>query len=219
VDDAERLIHEYTAVQVVPLAPEFRLWLAKELLPLWQATESRAGRAQAPPFWAFVWPGSQVLARYLIDTPSIVRGKRVLDFGAGGGLAAIAAVQVGATDVVACDADPLALVAQGMNAALNGVTFERRCGDCAESDFNVDVVLAGDVCYEREAAARTLAWLRRAAEAGADVLLADPGRHYAPTDGVELLGMYDVPTLKELESADTKRTRLWRMQRRSTSVR
>jgi predicted nicotinamide N-methyase len=137
----------------------------------------------------------------------------VLDFGSGGGLAAIAAAHLSATSVLAVDIDPLAGVAQRMNADLNAVQLESWCADACELqlDADVEVVLAGDVCYEREAADRALSWLRALSERGAHVLVADPGRHYAPTAGLELRATYDVPTLLELESMARKRTRLWRL--------
>jgi predicted nicotinamide N-methyase len=138
----------------------------------------------------------------------------VLDFGSGGGLAAIAAAHLGASHVLACDLDPVALVAQRLNAELNSVTLESTAKDlveCQPSTLEVEVVLAGDVCYERVAAARITPWLRKLAAAGALVLLADPGRTYAPTDRLELLATYDVPTLAEIESVECKRTRLWRV--------
>ena len=205
----DALVGEYTRVQAVPLVPEFRLHLASELVPLWQATEWRAAAPQPPPFWAFAWPGSQALARYLLDTPGLVDGARVLDFGSGSGLAGIAAARVGASHVVACDLDPLAAEVQALNAQLNGVTLETFTGDALQLQLDMDVILAGDVCYEREPAEHIIDWLRDRARRGTRVLLADPGRHYAPSDGLELLATYEVPTLHELESAATKRTRLW----------
>ena len=219
MDSDEALIRAHTRAQALPFVPEFRLHLADSLVPLWQATEWRAAAPQPPPFWAFAWPGSQALARHLLATPGVVAGKRVLDFGSGSGLAAIAAAHVGAAGVVAVDLDPLAAVVQRLNAELNGValTIESRVGDATQAEVDLelgadaDVILAGDVCYEREPAERSLAWLRRRAAAGATVLVADPGRSYAPTDHLELLATYDVPTLDELESVAYKRTRLWRL--------
>lgn len=206
-------VREHTRVQSLELVPEFRLYLADALVPLWEATEWRAAAPQPPPFWAYAWPGSQALARYLVDTPGLVQHKHVLDFGAGGGLASIAAARCGAADVLAVDTDPLAGVAQRMNAELNGVRLESRCADACDLHLEVavDVVLAGDVCYEREPAERALAWLRTLPLRGALVLLADPGRHYTPRDGLELLATYDAPTLLDLESVDHKRTRLWKL--------
>jgi predicted nicotinamide N-methyase len=208
--DAEALVRQYTRIQRLALVPELRLYLADALVPLWQATEWRAAAPQPPPFWAFAWPGSQALARYLFDAPERVRDRRVLDFGSGSGLAAIAAVKTGAREVIACDVDPLAAVAQRLNAFLNGVSLTILTGDGVDLDLDVEVILAGDVCYEREPAERTLAWLRDKARA-TDVWIADPGRHYAPSDGLDLLASYEVPVLRELESVDTKRTRLWRL--------
>ena len=151
------------------------------------------------------------MARYLVDAPRAVRKKRVLDFGSGSGLAAIAAASLGAASVVACDIDLAAAVVQQLNAELNAVTFQSNCEDIVGSPLDVDVVLAGDVCYDRDSADKFIAWLRDLTSAGVTVLLADPGRHFAPTDGLELLETYDVPTLHELESVSKKRTRLWRL--------
>ena len=146
----------------------------------------------------------------MLDAPSLVANRRVLDFGSGSGLAAIAAAKCGAREVVACDHDAAASVAQQLNAALNGVTFTSLTCDGVELDLEFDVILAGDVCYEREPAERTLEWLRQHARR-CDVFIADPGRHYAPTDGLELVARYDVPVLRELESAEFKPTRVWRL--------
>jgi predicted nicotinamide N-methyase len=213
----EALVREFTRVQPAPFVPEFRLHLAAELVPLWQATEWRAAAPQPPPFWAFAWPGSQALARYLLGEPALIQGRRVLDFGSGGGLAAIAAASLGAARVRACDLDPLASVAQRLNAQLNDVTFERTFENLLERDpvdlaVDVDVVLAGDVCYDRASSECIIGWLRRLAACGPLVLLADPGRSYAPTESLELLASYDVPTLHELESVQHKLTQLWRLQ-------
>jgi len=158
--DAEPLIGEYARVQPAPFVSEIRLYLAETLVPLWQATEWRAAAPRPPPFWAFAWPGSMALARYVLDHPETVRARRVLDFGSGSGLAAIAAARAGAAEVVASDLDPLAARAQSLNAALNGVTLTLHTGDTLAHDFQVDVILAGDVCYEREPAEQILDWLR-----------------------------------------------------------
>ena len=211
MDGADALIREFTQVRAAPFVPEFRLYLAEQLVPLWEATEWRAAAPQPPPYWAFAWPGSQALARFLLSQPVLVHGKRVLDFGSGGGLAAIAAAHLGAAHVLACDLDPVALVAQRLNAELNAVSFESTAEDLVARKLQVDVVLAGDVCYERAASERVTPWLRELAAAGMLVLLADPGRSYAPSDGLELLATYDVPTLAEIESVEHKRTRLWRL--------
>ena len=102
----------------------------------------------------------------------------------------------------------MAAIVEARNAELNGVSFFILTSDGVNLDLTVDVILAGDVCYEREAAERTLSWLRQQT---CSVLIADPGRHYAPTDGLDLVQVYNVPVLRELESVDVKRTRLWRL--------
>jgi predicted nicotinamide N-methyase len=206
-----RQVREHTCVAPAPLVPEIRLYQADTLVPLWEATEWHAASPQPPPFWAFAWPGSIVLARYLLDTPWLARDRRILDFGSGSGLAAIAARLAGAAEVVAYDLDPLATVAQRLNAALNAVEIVSMTGDATTQTCEAEVILAGDVCYEREPAEATVIWLRQRAAEGRLVLLADPGRHYAPSDGLELLQTYEVPVLRELESTDVKRTRLWRV--------
>lgn len=211
---AEELMHTHTRVQPASFVPEFRLHQAELIVPLWQATERRAGWPQPPPYWAFVWPGSQALAHFLLRSPSLVEGKRVLDFGAGGGLAAIAAVHCGAAHVLASDIDPLAAVVQAMNARLNGVSFESVTTNLIGTDpatLDVEVCLVGDVCFERETAERLTPWLRQLVHAGVLVVLAEPGRQFGPSDGFELLATYDVPTLDELESVTSKRTRLLRL--------
>jgi predicted nicotinamide N-methyase len=212
--DGDALVRQHCRPATVDFVPEIQLQLASQLLPLWQATEQAAGTPLPPPFWAFAWPGSLALARYLIDTPELIRGRRVLDFGSGSGLAAIAAVRAGAARVGACDIDPLACLVQQLNAALNRVSFLSATVDVTDTTaafLETDVVLAGDVCYEREPAERTLTWFSSLVASGVDVLLADPGRHYAPQDHLRLLATYNVPTLYELESTTSKRTRLWRL--------
>lgn len=186
--------------------------VAEALMPTWDATEKHAGHAVSPPFWAFLWPGSHALARLLLDQPELVANKRVFDFGAGCGLAAIAAARAGASHVIACDIDPLAAASQQTNAALNGVTIDSVTSNPTRKLLaDIDVVLAGDVCYERTLGREVTGWLRRLADAGVLVLLADPGRSYAPSDGLELLVSYVVPTTRELESSDAMHTSLWRV--------
>jgi predicted nicotinamide N-methyase len=210
---AEELIREFTRARPVPFVPEVQLALADELVPLWQATEWRAAAPQPPPFWAFAWPGSMAIARYVFDHPNIVAGRRVLDYGAGSGLAAIAAAQCGAVESIACDVDPIASAVAAHNAGLNGVTLTIITGDAATLEIGANPILAGDVCYEREPAEATLTWLRSQAAGGAEVLLADPGRHYAPQRGLELLATYEVPVLRDLESREFVSTRLSRLSR------
>jgi predicted nicotinamide N-methyase len=193
-------VRAHTAIARAPLVPEIALHLATEITPIWQATEAwLAERNIEPPFWAFAWPGGQATARLLLDEPARVAGKRVLDFAAGCGIAAIAAAQAGAARVEAAEIDPLALAAVRLNAALNGVAVDTPAGDVVGAPCRWDVILAGDVCYEAPMTAHILPWLRAMAAAGAEVLLADPGRAYLPREGLEPLARHAVPTTLELE--------------------
>jgi len=213
--DAEAFIRAQTEIGAVALVPEIRLHLASHVTPLWEATEATlAATNLPPPYWAFAWPGGQALARHLLDHPDIVRGRRVLDFAAGSGIAGLAAAKAGAAYVTAADIDPIAAAALRLNAALNGATIDVTTEDLTrQADSAWDIVLAGDVCYERPMAATVTAWLDRLTAQGTLVLLADPGRAYLPQDGLEEVACYDVPTLLELEDRAIRRTRILRVAR------
>ncbi|WP_338147329.1 class I SAM-dependent methyltransferase [Neoroseomonas oryzicola] len=202
----------HTAVARAPIVPEIALHLASEITPIWQATEEwLKERNIEPPFWAFAWPGGQATARLLLDEPERVAGKRVLDFAAGCGIAAIAAAKSGAALAEAAEIDRLALAAVRLNAALNGVTVATPEGDIVGAPCRWDVILAGDVCYEAPMTAHILPWLRAMAAAGADVLLADPGRAYLPREGLEPLSHHAVPTTLELEDRTLREVTLFRL--------
>jgi predicted nicotinamide N-methyase len=209
--DLAAFVRDHTAVCELPFVPGVRLHLATEVTPLWTATELfLREHGIEPPYWAFAWPGSQACARWLRDHPP--RGRVVVDFAAGGGLAAIVALQCGARRAVAVEIDPVAGAAIRANAALNGVDPEVVVADlCEGPPIEADVLVTGDVCYSRPMVDRILPWLRRCAAAGTEVVIADPGRHYQPADGVEEIAAYDVPTLRELESGDSRTTRLLRL--------
>jgi predicted nicotinamide N-methyase len=210
--DAERFVLDNTRLQAPPHVPEIRLHLADEALDLWHRTEADLEQLGLPlPFWAFAWAGGQALARYVLDNPETVAGRRVLVLAAGAGLEAVAAVRCGAARVLATDLDPYAHAAMQLNAAANGVAFDRSDADLIGSvldDF--DVLLLGDVFYERPMADRIAAWAGLEAAAGRTVLIGDPGRSYLPRDRLEALAEYRVPTTRALEDADVKRTTVWR---------
>ena len=206
---AEGFVRTHTAVGTAPLVPEVRLHLASEITPIWQATEAwLAERNIAPPFWAFAWPGSQALARHVLDAPRLVAGRTVLDFAAGGGLAAIACAMAGAT-VEAAEIDPLADAAIAVNAALNGVAVGI-AGDVVGQDCRWDLILCGDVCYEAGMTGHILPWLRRMA-GSAEVWMADPGRGYFPGAGMAEFARYAVPTSLELEDRAVREVALYRV--------
>ncbi len=203
-------VRAHTVIGYAPLVPEIRLHLATEITPIWQASETWLERSGvAPPFWAFAWPGAQALARRVLDQPALVRGRTVLDFAAGGGLAAIACAMAGAR-AEAAEIDPVALAATAANAALNGVAVTALDGDVVGADGHWDLILCGDVCYEAPMTRHILPWLRRLSR-DAEVWVADPGRAYLPTDGMEALATYDVPTTLELEDRTMRRTTIYRL--------
>ncbi len=203
----------FVLAQTAPVRPAFvpevTLLGATEVTPLWHATESwLQRRGIEPPFWAFAWAGGQALARCVLDQPGLVRGRRVVDLACGGGLVAIAAALAGASRVEALDIDPLAVVACRLNAARNAVAVTARADDVVgQSLAGVDVLLAGDVFYDAAISARLWPWLRAVAASGVQVLVGDPGRAYAPTEGVIERARYEVPTPLDLEGI-THRTAL-----------
>ena len=141
------------------MVAEISLLTAVPSLELWELWQ-RTGRDE-PPFWAYPWAGGQALARYVLDNPGIVAGRRVLDVASGSGLVAIAAARAGAASVVAGDIDPHAVAAIAINASANGVAVDARPFDlAADGHGDAEVVLAGDVFYQRELAALALRFVR-----------------------------------------------------------
>jgi predicted nicotinamide N-methyase len=211
IEDPEAFIRANTVLMPTPHAPEIRLHVADEITPIWRMTEERLGElGLAPPFWAFAWAGGQAIARYLLDHPREARGKAVLDFASGSGLCAIAAMKAGASRALACDIDPLCRAAIAMNAEANGVMISSTIIDLLDRPPPaVELILAGDICYEKPVAERALAWLQAAHAAGARVLIGDPGRTYFPKQGLIRLADYKVPTTRELEDFEIKRTGVW----------
>ena len=191
--------------------PEIVLHLATEITPIWQASEAWLQAVGIePPFWAFAWPGSQVLARHVLDHPGLVAGRRVLDFGAGCGLASIACALAGAAQVEAAEIDPLAIAAIAVNAAANRAAVRALAADIVGTACRWDVILCGDVCYEAPMTSHILPWLRQMA-AHAEVYVADPGRAYVPREGMIDLGRVSVLTTMELEDRTERVVTLWRM--------
>ena len=197
-----------------PHVPEIVLHLATEVHELWQKTEAELEEiGLPPPFWAFAWAGGQALARYLLDHREVVAGRRVLDFAAGSGIVGIAAMLAGATQAICADIDPFCGAALALNAEANGVSLDYTDADLLDAapPASAQVILAGDICYEKPLAERVLAWLAAARAAGATVLIGDPGRSYFPKTGLTKLAEYQVPTTRELEDMEVKKTAVWRM--------
>jgi predicted nicotinamide N-methyase len=209
--DELAFVRSQTMQSQAPLVPEIALHLATEITPIWQASEQWLEAHNVdPPFWAFAWPGGQALARHVLDHPADVAGRRVLDFAAGCGIAAIACAIAGGASVEAAEINALARAAIGMNAAANGVSIATPVDDVVGSACRWDLILCGDVCYEAPMTAHIMPWLREMAR-HCEVWLADPGRAYLPCDGLAALASYRVPTSLELEDRTERMVTLYRL--------
>jgi predicted nicotinamide N-methyase len=209
--DPERFILDNTGIMHPPHVPELRLHLATEAHDLWLKTEEELEEiGLPPPFWAFAWAGGQGLARYVLDHPESVSGKRVVDFASGSGLVAIAAAKAGAAAVVAADIDPWTETAIRLNAALNDVDIDFTGLNLVGTSVEADVLLAGDVFYDRAFADLLVPWFLELAEKGVSVLVGDPGRAYLPRERLFAEATYQVPVTRALEDSDVKKTTVWR---------
>ena len=191
--------------------PELELHLADDMEDAWTSLQSELDDATLPPpFWAFAWLGGQAVARYVLDTPAEVAGRRVLDLATGSGLCALAAARAGAARVEGVDVDPVAVAAARLNAEHNRLVVETSLRDVlVEPPPQVDVVLAGDVFYDAAMAEQVQPWLLAAHRGGVRVLLGDPGRHYLPRALLTELAAYDLATTRELEGVLVKTTRVY----------
>jgi len=207
----DQFVRDNSQLLAPPLVPEIQLHLAIEVIPLWRKTEEELAEIGVPPpYWAFAWAGGQALARYLLDHPATVANKRVLDFGSGSGLVAIAAAKAGAAHVIAADIDPFAIAAIARNADANNVIVHAVAENVIGTSDRFDLIVVGDMCYERPLAEKLMAWLK---SIDADVLLGDPGRSYFPKTGLVQLSTYSVPTTRELEDREIRQTGVWRLER------
>ncbi|MCE6997572.1 50S ribosomal protein L11 methyltransferase [Saccharothrix sp. S26] len=201
--EADDLVLSVTTARPVPLTPDIVLRTADDVIPLWERTGT-----PEPPFWAFPWAGGQALARYVLDHPELVAGRRVLDLASGSGLVAVAAARAGGR-VTANDVDPVATAAIALNARANDVTVTITPGDLLDTEPDTDVLLAGDVFYDRDMAARVEPFLLAAHRRGALVLVGDPQRSFMPK-GWTRVDAFEVPVPRHLEGVTVKTTTVWR---------
>jgi len=213
IADRRAFILEHTRLQSPPHVPELRLCLADDATPLWRLTEAELEALGLPaPFWAFAWAGGQGLARYVLDHPGEIAGRRVIDFAAGSGLAAIAAMRAGAASALAADIDDFCADAVALNAEANGVEVAFTARDLLDAPPPpADLILAGDICYAAPLAERVIAWLTAARARGARVLIGDPGRTYFPNTGLTRLAEYRTQMPRGLEDQEVRRTGVWEL--------
>ena len=196
----------------VPLVPEIQLHLAADAIVLWARMEAEAGTTLTAPFWASAWLGGQALARFVLDHPETVAGRRVLDLAAGSGLVGIAASLAGAASVTANDIDPYATAAIGMNARANAVQIAVSCHNMLDDEAeDVDLVLAGDVFYSQPMAQAVLPFLERASERGAQVLIGDPGRVDLPGGRLSIVATYPAADAGALADAELEQVHVLRL--------
>ncbi len=211
--DHAAFVRANTSILSPPLVPELNLYLAHEALPIWQKTEDELGEiGLPPPFWAFAWAGGQALSRYILDTPKTVLGKHVVELASGSGMVGIAAMKAGAASVLSADIDLFSVAAIQVNAELNKVTLSITSEDLLTQPVpEADLILVGDLFYEKGVATRCLSWLEQAQAKVIDVLIGDPGRSYLPKDRLIKVAEYSVPVSRDLEDTEIKRTAVWRL--------
>lgn len=210
-------IHANTTLSRPPLVPEIQLHLASEAHDLWLSTEEELGEiGLPPPFWAFAWAGGQALARHILDNPGIVRGKRTYDLASGSGLVAIVAKMAEAAHVIATDIDVFSITAMTLNAKANSVTIQTELHNRVPmTEMNsCEIILAGDVFYDRQLAEELWPLLHGQATAGRTVLIGDPGRAYLPKEGLDMISTYQVPVTRALEDSEIKHCHVWQVKPR-----
>jgi predicted nicotinamide N-methyase len=205
--ERERTVRAFTELTTVPLVPELRLHLLSPSHSLWNATPERAAEfGLVMPYWAFAWPGGQALARYCLDHPELVRGRRIVDLGCGGAIEGLAARRAEAEDVLCIDVDAVATTAAQLNAAANRLTLRTSNQDVLDgvlAPFECDVVLAGDLTFEPELTSRLLGLLHAHVRLGHRVFLGDAGRVPLP-DHFAVRASYQAPF-----DGDPRHVTLW----------
>ncbi|XP_033112501.1 electron transfer flavoprotein beta subunit lysine methyltransferase-like [Anneissia japonica] len=196
--NSKNLIEKHTVVSTNHLSPSIKLRLITPECPLWYS-----GTDDCPfnePYWAFYWPGGQALTRFILDHPDMFRGKSLLDVGCGCGASAIAGAMVGARTVLANDIDPVAIDAVRLNMLLNNVTLETSSENLIGHHYtNLDVVLLGDMFYDKDFSNMLNDWLKELAARGTTILVGDPGRVYLRDHPIrsKLLKLMDYELLEQ----------------------
>jgi len=202
----------YAPFRAPDLVPEIEVAFGRSLIEVWEAAEILAGRVLPSPFWAYPWAAGVALARVLLDNATLVRDQRVLDFGCGGGIASLAAARAGAAAVTANDIDPWALETVRLSALHNRLHVDLLLADLTtdtERLHDFDVVLCGDLAYEKEFAPLQRAFLTRARDLGKRVIVADAGRTYFTPRGMQQIAEYCIAVPRDLEGVDERIATVW----------
>lgn len=193
MDRVAAAIAEHIPLVAVPSIPEIRLHMVVD------ADQLNWLPPGITPYWAYVWAGGAAVAHHLLAHPEIVRGRRVIDLGAGSGIVGIAAALAGASRVRAAEIDAMGRVAIALNTAANGVSVELQPADLlgGAPPSDIDIILAGDMFYDTGLAARVAPFLAHCREAGLDVIVGDPGRGLLPRRNLKLLAEYGEGSLED----------------------
>jgi predicted nicotinamide N-methyase len=211
-DGIRAFVNEHTALMAAPLVPDIRLHLATDPRGIFQnASDFCDEGLGSRPYWAFAWPGGQGLARYILDNPALVAGKRVLDIGAGSGLAAIAALKAGAASALAADIDPLADAATALNGRANAVHLATTTDDLLGRDPDAELIIIGDLVYEPDLKIRVGAFIERAHRRGIPMLYGDRTSARRPQLDFEMIQEYEAPLVPALVENFIERARVWRL--------
>ena len=163
------------------------------------------------PYWAFAWPGGQALARHILDHPELVRGRRVLDLGAGSAIAGIAAMMAGAKSVTAADIDPLSVTAAAMNAALNDVQLATTTDDLLGADTAFELVIVGDLVYQPDLKDRVGSFIASHHARGIPILYGDRTTARRPPGRFLLLCEHAAALTPALDDDCLERARVWQL--------
>lgn len=206
------LLDRYAPFRAPDLVPEIEVPYGRSLIEVWEAAEQLAGHVLPSPFWAYPWAAGVALARVLLDAPALVRSERVLDFGCGGGIASLAAARAGAAHVTANDIDPWALEVVRLSAAHNHLALDTLFADLTAEPARVadyDVVLCGDLAYEKDVAPLQRAFLAHARNSGKRVIVADAGRTYFTPRDMRQIAEFTIQVPRDLEGVTERVATVW----------
>jgi predicted nicotinamide N-methyase len=208
---SDELLLQYAPLKPIPQYPELRAHIADDVFALWEAWEKETGGVRDIPFWAVVWPAAASLAGYLLKNKDIVAGKSVLDFGCGGGIAGIAAAKAGAEKVIGNDIDPVALYVAKKNMIANNTEILLDGKDLLEEKKTVekfDIILIADMFYEKAKSKILMEFIYEMLQNGAEIIIADGERAYAPKARVQVLHEEVVSVNEPLEGVKERLVRI-----------